>query len=783
MSTVLVRGLILQLCRFAKADRRKNMIEKDSLKKTTPLSSGHYEKIVLLVFATALFLSAFLLFSVQPMFARMVLPDLGGSPSVWAVSLCFFQGALLAGYGYAHLLDRLRDGRIVLGIHLAILLAALVTLPLAPPASVDQQSSDLYLWLVGVLLAGVGLPFVAVSANAPLLQAWFARSGHPSAHDPYFLYGASNIGSIAALIAYPVLLEPALGLSAQARLWKTGFVLLVVFVAASGLLVLSRGGRPAQSLTRAVMRGVAPVWRDRLRWAAFAFVPSGLLVAFTSYLTTDIASASFLWVLPLALFLATFIIAFSDRPVIPHAVALGVQPLAVIAGLLASGSGGWLFGLLAGFPAFFVTAMVCHRVLYLARPDRAHLTEFYMWMSLGGVLGGLFAAIVAPQVFDGIYEFPLLLLLGLACRPGLRAAVGSSSRMRDLAIALAMFAAIAVAAFALRATVVSDLIMRFSFVPIFALLGFLMIGSKTKPLLLFALGAVAGFALFAIPSALNQGWAERSFFGVLRVVTSPDGSNRSLVHGTTLHGFERLKDKDGNQLPLPVPATYYHADGPLARGVAAIRGMPRSIERSFSVGIVGLGAGSMSCHARPDEIWRFYEIDPVVVRIASDPRHFSFLARCPPAGGIVVGDARLTLRREPKGRLDYLVIDAFSSDAVPVHLITREAIDMYLERLSPDGLLALHVSNRHMDLERVAAATALSLGGTHVARVTHTPSAVSDGIPSNVVLVSRSEAAIARVLGWPDAVEVKRVEVEPWTDDYANVPGAIWRHYLGSRAP
>ncbi|MGE0855457.1 MAG: hypothetical protein AB7L18_05145, partial [Hyphomicrobiaceae bacterium] len=397
-----------------------------SFSSTKELIRGH--GFVLATFTATLFLSAVLLFSIQPLFAKMVLPTLGGTPAVWAVSLCFFQAALLAGYSYAHALNRYARPELAPLVHLGLISVAALTLPFGLPADLEPPVGDAYFWLIGVLTLGVGLPFLAVSANAPLLQAWYARTGHPHARDPYFLYGASNLGSLLALLAYPVLIEPALGLADQARTWTTGFVLLACAIAACGFLMVTifsdRRSTTADATRETAADDAAnapPVTlAQRLSWLLFAFVPSGLLVAFTSFVTTDIASAPFLWVTPLATFLLTFVLVFRDKPLVPYRALLVAQPALVALVMLTFSSrepSNWLTLVLFHSPLFLVTTLVAHKQLYDARPASAHLTQFYLWMSLGGVLGGIFAAIVAPQMFPNIYEYPLLALLGLACRP------------------------------------------------------------------------------------------------------------------------------------------------------------------------------------------------------------------------------------------------------------------------------------------------------------------------------------------------------------------------------
>ncbi len=754
------------------------------------LSIARDNTSIMAMFATALFLSALLLFSVQPIFAKMVLPKLGGSPAVWAVSMVFFQAVLLAGYGYAHALNRHCPQRHAPLVHLCLMAVAALALPFGLPAFADEPpAGDAYLWLIGVLTIGVGLPFFAVSANAPLLQSWFARSGHRQASDPYFLYGASNFGSLIALLAYPVAIEPVLGLSRQAAVWTTGFLSLGMLIAVCGLLVL-----PARNSASTAMPAAADVdasaaavsWSRCLAWVWLAAIPSGLLVSFTSYMTTDIASAPFLWVLPLALFLATFIMVFRDQPMLPHHLLLRAQPVLVamtVLGLSTSTRHSWLLGISAGFAAFFVTTMVCHKELYDQRPASRHLTAFYMWMSLGGVLGGIFAALLAPQIFNGIYEFPLLLLAGLASRAGIAKAWGHAPERRQAlmlaggAVAFVLALAAAIGLGLIGAAVAAKLSSMVAAACAVYVLLFI-----EKPLRQTAIALVLAVSLLSLPSNMNFGYAERSFFGVHRVSMSADQTLRMLFHGTTLHGAMRVKDDDGRPVAAPLPATYYYPGSPMARGVDIARKAAGKLDGGLVVGSVGVGSGSMACYARANEDWRFYEIDPVVVKLARDPKLFSFFSRCRPDATFVMGDARLTLAKEAAARFDYLIIDAFSSDSIPVHLLTKEAIELYLTRLSPNGLLALHVSNRHMDLVDVASTLVRSIAGISGMVVHDIPAKMSfDSTDSSVILIAKSHEVLADVGGWKGARPIKPADAttsqrKPWTDDYSNVLGAILRN-------
>lgn len=736
-------------------------------------SSAAWERALPWIFAVTIGLSAFLLFAVQPLFARMVLPKLGGSPSVWAVAMCFFQTVLLGGYCYAHLLNsRLTPSRAVI-VHIAVLATACLALPIALPVAASAPTDgNAYLWLIGILAVGVGLPFFAVSANAPLLQSWFGRTGHAHAADPYFLYGASNFGSLAALLLYPVLIEPLAGLSMQSVLWTMGFMSLALTILGCAFIMLGRSQSRTNTqrpLPATMLR--APTLEMRLFWIALSFVPSGLLVAFTTYLTTDIASAPFLWVLPLALFLATFIVVFRDRPLLSMHMLTLLLPFAAAATYICMIAMAivpfWVAGLV-GLTTFLIISLVCHRTLYENRPSGQHLTEFYLWMSFGGVLGGIFAALAAPHLFTTIFEFPILILAGVFMQPKLMSASLWKVHGRHFAAIAGCGVATLLALDKAGAT------------------GWLPVGRKEGliiALLCLAIAIVwrrrpvhqaACICLILVTTIIpgdttGARSSVRSFFGVLRVQETEAGDVRFLVHGTTNHGAQRIKDANGRAIELPVPASYYHPKGPMARGLALFDG-PRS------VGIVGLGAGAMACYARSIDNWRLFEIDPAVIQIARDPKKFTFLSRCLPQAPIIVGDARLKLAGELPHAYDYLLIDAFSSDSIPVHLMTVEALKLYMEKVKSSGLLAMHISNRNLDLSPVIAATLAELPGVHGALVRNEQlNSGFDASSSIVVVLTRDAKLLERVLAWPDARPLTSNGVAAWTDDYADLLSAMWR--------
>ena len=746
----------------------------------------NFQKLTAPFYTATIFSSALLLFAVQPMLTKMVLPKLGGSPSVWAVSMCFFQGALLLGYCYAFVLNRMASVRGAVVLHSLVLAACCLALPVAlPNSAVSLFGGGSYLWLVVVLAMAVGLPFIGIAANAPLLQSWFVRTAHRDAHEPYFLYRASNAGSLVALIGYPVLFEPMLALSTQATMWSVGFVLLALMIALCGAFMLAvwRGPTPTHSNSPELTRpGAGPIgWEHRLAWTGLAFVPSGLLVAFTTYLTTDIASAPLLWVVPLAIYLVTFIIVFRPSHLPGERFLVTVQPFVVAVAILVQSDLGRMVGLATGsaigLVAFVTTCLVCHRRLYLQRPVAAHLTEFYLWMSLGGVLGGVFAAIVAPQIFSTPSEYPLLLALGLAWR--LHAPKDLTRRLALAAIGLT-----AVAAVALGVAVAwgGDLSFQVWLIAL-SIAAAVVVGTLAEVPIVGLQLALVTLTTVLVTAAFGQrsDYSGRSFFGVHRVVEL--GDFRLLYHGTTLHGAQRIRTPEG--LPLdaakPPPATtYYHPSSTHVLGLQLMRAAFREKERPLSVGIVGLGAGATACHARPGERWRFFEIDPLIVDIAKNPRLFNYLSNCMNDADIVMGDARVTLTQQERGFFDYLFIDAFTSDAVPMHLLTVEALQLYIEKLSDLGVLVLHISNRHLDLASVVAANIDVIPGLWALYINNESSGPLslDAVSTQAVLVARHREILAPARNRSDALPLLPKGVSPWTDDFSNIASALMRRYF-----
>ncbi|MFM1814431.1 MAG: hypothetical protein RLZ98_1126 [Pseudomonadota bacterium] len=732
------------------------------------------------IFVGATFLSALLLFMIQPLFAKMVLPLLGGSPSVWAVALCFFQAALLGGYLYAHVLTTRLDLKTAGVVHLGFIALAFVALPISIPSGWQEPSvTNPYLWQLGLFAVAIGLPFVAIAANAPLLQAWFARTGHAQASDPYFMYAASNLGSLLALLGYPFVLEPVFGVRLLSLMWSGGFVLLWLAIALSYWQVREAGAARAVGAGHsggqaAGVPTAAPTWLARAGWVGLAFVPSALLTAVTTHIATDVASAPLLWVLPLALYLLTYVLVFRAKALVPREVMLWLHLVALVVALFElaqTKDENWMVTAIAGIVAFFTSAMVAHRTLYESRPAAQHLTEFYLWMAGGGVLGGIFAGLIAPQIFSEVFEYPLLLALTMACRPG---AVTSLFNVKDEWLKAWLVAAAGLLVYLLLPGFAKSHGFFFwgwgSTAALAALFGVAALALYRWPARQLASVALIALTVVTLPSLVKRGDAQRSFFGVYRVMTTDDEKYKILLHGTTLHGAQRIRDNSGALVLDLKPATYYHPDGPMGSIVRLATKRASDAGRVGRFGVVGLGTGSLGCMARPGQRWRYFEIDPLVVKIASREEDFSYLKHCPPSEGIKIGDARLTLAKEEDGLYDLLVIDAFSSDAVPVHLMTKEALELYARKLRPDGMVMLHISNRYLDLEAVVASTGKlvpELSGLIVSEESLIDS--YDSLSTTVAVFTRDKDLATHISGMRHAYGMGESPLSGWTDDYSDI--------------
>jgi hypothetical protein len=735
--------------------------------------------MVLAAFIATSLLSALLLFLVQPLMARYMLPLFGGSSAVWAVTMCFFQFALLLGYGYAHILNRFLPLRFGIVLHCVLMLAASTLLPieLSEQSLASNSSVPEGVALLMLLAGSIGLPFAVMSANAPLIQSWFSASGHKDAAEPYFLYGASNLGSIAALLVYPALIEPNIGLHEQAGLWARGFMSLSAALLVCGALI---AGRQHTAYHHTGSSADAVSWSRWGYWLMMAFLPSALLVAWTNHMTTDVATAPFLWLPPLILYLVSFIAVFRAKPWFNPAQLRVAQLVTVpLTFVLAGNTHHLLFIplMLAGAIAFFSTACLCHLQMFTSRPDASRLTGFYLTMSLGGVLGGLFVSLLAPVLFQDVSEYGLLLLMAVFCAPDIFGDAKIREQFRKPVVLLLAGVAVGVV---------------FHFAGAF--FGKAEWLGQNALLLGFCAAAIALFAnaqrkllisififLLVTRAGVHQDplvHQSRNFFGVLTVKQSSDFS--IMYHGTTVHGAQAMADL---QLPAgqkPAPMTYYAKGGGMAQALGSVKQRLQHLAREKSFGIVGLGAGSLVCYRDANENWTTFEINPDVVKAARDPKLFNFMDRCGAGVPVVIGDARLTMQNEKPDSYDALVIDAFSSDSIPVHLLTTQAMQLYFKLLRDDGILILHISNRYMDLSSVVAANSDGLapfeGEIFAREIFHIPKRVDfSDTASKVVVLSRSKEAIDAVAQNPEAKPLAAAPagMRAWTDDYSDLLGVI----------
>ena len=741
------------------------------------------DRLTPILFAVAIFTSASLVFVVQPMVTKLVLPMLGGSPSVWNTAMVFFQAALLAGYGYAHAVQKIGSIKWQVAIHLALLVLAGLFLPLHINGWLGEPNPSAPIgWLLGTLALSVGAPFAVLSATAPLLQAWYARvrAGYPDGNNPYVLYAASNLGSFLALLSYPIVIEPLATLSGQTVGWTGGYVAFALMVVLLAFLVWSRRiDRTAEPAPLA--KSPAIPWREKIIWVLFAAAPSSLMLGVTTHLSTDVASAPFLWVIPLALYLLTFVIAFQNRPWIPLPITLVIQAAvgAVCVLLVAFRSANWGIAFAIHLVAFFFTALMCHQSLAARRPAPDRLTEFYLLLSLGGVVGGAFTALLAPVIFNMVWEYPLVLVLVGLARPW-----GKGRIDGQYVGCLVAAAVVAMLPVALSLYLDSNPEARAGFNEWFplgvgqlamvilvpaAICAFL---ARDRALVFTAILAMITLSSQYIARGYDWSYSERSFFGVMRVANVPDaqmgGDVHVLMHGTTLHGAQAQQEPN-----RCVPTLYYNPNTPI--GQSALMVQRRGPAR---IGVIGQGSGAMAAYKRAEDRMTYFEIDPMVDRLSRDPQWFSFITHCAQGPiNTVLGDARLTLAKEPAGSYDLLIIDAFSSDAVPTHLLTIEAVQGYLRLLKPDGVVLLHLSNRNLDITLPAVAAAQELGVPFL----HQIYGESGRLPAmaeastDAVILSPTAAGLADFDRDPRWFHVDRTDVRPWSDDYINLFGSLWR--------
>lgn len=730
---------------------------------------------LILLFAGTLFVSASLMFILQPLFGKLLLPLLGGSPAVWNTCMVFYQSLLFLGYLYAHALStRCQTNQQVL-IHIGIMLISLLALPVALPDNLfPPTDSNPTFWLFWTLLLAIGLPFFVVSTTSPLIQKWFAQCGHRSSHDPYFLYAASNIGSLMALLSYPFILEPAIGLAHQQSFWSIGYGLLCLLIASCAFVVWKT--QQADTVTEAPTETPTALGlKQKLSWLALAFVPSSLLLGLTNFISTDIASVPLLWIIPLTVYLLSFVIVFSKWNDTLHPLMVKLQPIVLLpfiayAFINPADLPYWAY-LILHLLAFFFAVMVCHGELAKQRPHTQHLTDFYLIMSFAGMLGGMFNTFVAPFIFNGIYEYPLMIIAALLLRPGLNYAL--NRRLLVQVLAPALLVGIGIGLYAS----IPNLLDYFD--PLVIALIALTLGSyflKNQPVGYALLtGAIIFLALGLHGLSSHTLFQDRTFFGVLAAresVLSDEHQQpetyHELFHGTTKHGAQRLPDTLAT-----IPLTYYSRPGPMGQLFKTFA----PINQNWVIGSVGLGAGALVCYAQPQQSWTLYEIDPLVIEIASNPLYFSYLKRCSHNTTMRVGDARLSLNQEPDQKFDLLVMDAFSSDAVPTHLLTEEAISLYFSKLKANGILAFHITNRHLLLKKVLSMHAEHLHLAALIQEFKAPDNMPLVVDTDWVVMAKNPATLEPlVLSDPGNWQKMPLyfDMRPWTDDFTNIV-SIWK--------
>lgn len=737
------------------------------------------------LFGAVVLCSAMLLFAVEPLFTKLVLPRLGSTPSVWNTATVFYQAVLLGGYAYAHVTTQRLSRRMQAGLHLAVALLPFLLLPVAirignPPGG-DANPIP---WLLAALALGVGLPFFVLSTTGPLLQRWFAGIGHPRSADPYFLYRASNIGSAVGLLSYPLLAEPLLTLRQQATWWTAGYAAFVVILGGAMVAVWrSRANAGLNDRHVHAPRDLVPgrpgpvstddaaqlTWRRRGRWVVLAAVPSTWMLGLTLYLTTELAPSPVLWVIPLGLYLLSLNLAFGRRRILTRERCALVLPFLIIAtvGTLELHASGplWFVGPLH-VATFFIGALVCHGEIARDRPPVQHLTVFYLWIAVGGVVGGAVSGLLAPVVFPGFVEYPLAIVVGAALLPR-QLHDPPAWPWRDAAFAAAVGALVV-------AALVTASALRFQDVAVHAIAfgpAALLCYSAVRRRLRFGLALGAVLLAGVLPIGLSEQplFAGRDFFGISRVTSVSATGMHILYSGSIVHNEQRVGGPDRDD-----PLTYYTRQGPLGDVFRSISAR----SAGWNVGVIGLGAGAMACYATPRQHWTFYEIDPLVARLAEDRALFTYYTDCLKGNGrVILGDGRISIAAAPDHSYNVIVIDAFGSDVIPIHLLTREAMELYRRKLAPGGIVVFNVSNQYVDLSGVVATVAGAEGMTCLARsdASVAPADVAAGrFASQWMVVAAPRVDLSMLSRTPDWARVAPTPgARPWTDDFSDLISVI----------
>lgn len=703
------------------------------------------------------------------MFGKMLLPYLGSSPNVWNTCMFFFQGILLLGYLYAHFFTKSLGVIKQSKLHIFLLVIVLFLLPIgissswAPPTDKNPTFD-----LISLLFVTVGFPFFILSVNAPMLQKWFSKTGHYYSNDPYFLYISSNFGSLAALIAYPFLVEPNFSLTFQSDLWTILFWIFfaLIFALASKLWKI-----PAElDSSKESSETTVPLKLSlKMRWILLSFIPSSLLLGVTTFLSTDIATVPLLWIVPLIVYLLTYIIVFSAKPVLSHDLMVKVMPimgLAISFQMITAQTKDIFLTILIHLLTFFVSAMVCHGELAKSRPEVKHLTEFYLWISVGGFLGGMFNALIAPLIFKTVLEYPLGIILSLMMMPTSSKNENKKNQYLDFVLPIVIFLSIygfisVLPVLKIKSVIITNVIL-FG-LPAIASLLFI------KRPVRFSLTIAA--IMFSSSLYLNLDekilYVERSFFGVNKVTLSENKTRHYLIHGHTKHGAQNLDPATQYE-----PLAYYYKTGPIGQFFKE----NNNLNEKSNIGVIGLGAGSLITYAKAGQDWTLYEIDPSVLKISKDKKYFTFLQDSKIKYNVILGDGRISIKKASDYFFHLIILDAFSSDAIPTHLLTREAMQIYLLKLKNNGVLAFHISNRFLNLEPVLFALMkdLNLFGLIQYDLNISREDSRNGKDGSVwVLISRDKSGLSNFSNNKKWQPLKEKQVKLWTDSFSNIFSVI----------
>ncbi len=721
-------------------------------------------------FAAILFISAALLFQIQLIYAKLLTPHLGGAPSVWVTAMVFFQTALLIGYAYAFSVSKCIAPRKQILLHSVLLLLAVMFIPQGVIGTEWVQAVDRPVQtILSVLILQVGLCFFILSTTTPLMQSWFGLVS-PAHKNPYIFYAASNLGSFGGLLTYPFIVEPYIDIAGQMALWRGMFLVYAMLVLCGGIAVIRSGARLAAEKIDTAPVPVAQKWR----WFLYAFIPVSLMLSVTTYVSSDVAAVPLVWVLILSIYLLTFVLVFSGKiklneKQMVEGLAYCILMMLVLRfwSILAESWMEVAFHLLV----FFAASMVFHMQLAKLKPDAKSAPEYYMYIALGGAVASIVNGVVAPLMFHGVYEYNIGIFLAALFMPVAGYVLPGFSKLKhDIALPVLLgggFWAVLFLCYKFFAPAAS---LKANIIEFIIGAGFVWILAAWRDIPpRFAIGVLAmmivGWTAFSNNTPVV--FSDRSFFGTIKVVEETSGRH-ILIHGTTMHGAQWV----GTDQEL-WPQTYYTREGPLGD----LFGIFDKINPGAPIGAAGLGVGSTACYAKQGQKITYFEIDRKVEAVARNPEYFTYLSKCP--ADVVIGDARIELAAQPDGKFGFLILDTFSSDSVPVHMLTKQAMATYKQKISENGIIAVHVSSRYFNLAPVVASIAKA-NGLHVAAKIQTTDTISGGqvkskdwSPSFWVAVAANPEIIKQISAMPGWTEPKTKPNSLWTDDYSSIWAAL----------